>query len=149
MIYQIDLDKTLEELRQLLHDYSDLAIDLAARHNLEQLHKIHELKAKADHLKYLLAENQNTEAANNKNFLQHHAAALQHAVNHHFILERHLALALTDATEYEAETRELAEIYKALWRVYQILREQQEMKQHLQPQAQTKPELFGSRHDDK
>jgi septal ring factor EnvC (AmiA/AmiB activator) len=153
MTDQLDLDKTLEELRKLLHEYSDLAIDFAAQHNLtEHAHQIHELKAKLDHLKYLLAEQQNNDEMNNKNFLNHHAMALQHAIGHHFLMEQELAIAAADAEAFEEEMRELKEVYKELWQMYERLREQQEMKQHLEQQtlanATPYPSPFGSHRDE-
>src|SRR5690606_3669704 len=94
-------------------------------------HHIHELKAKLDHLKYLTQEKQNNDDANQKNFLAHHAFAIQHALNHHFFMESQLAaVELADAL-YEAQLKELQEIHRELQRLYEQLRTQQEMKEHL------------------
>lgn len=143
---QIDLDKTLEELRKLLHEYSDLAINVATQHHLtEHIHQLHELKAKVDRLKYLVAERQNNDETNHKNFLAHHALALRHAVDHHFLMANHLETVETDTEIFEEEMRDLAEMYKQLWQLYDRLCLEQEMKQHLEQQVQiAKPTAYPS-----
>ncbi len=136
-----DLDHTLKNLRELMHQYHELALEYLDHHDAkEQRHHLHELKAKLEHLQYLLDESQDNEEEKKKHFLQHHAETIRHALDHQFHINRHIAAhEFNESSEFYAVQEELREVHKQLWHLYEKLRHEKEMEEHLKHQAQATP----------
>ncbi len=137
---QIDLDEALGELRTLLHEYGDLAKELLNHHNMKEgNHYLHELKARLDHLKYMLDES-NDEAERKKHFLREHAEAVQHAINHmHHVRLLDAELHSVEAEEQYALIEELKSAYHKLEELYEKLQRRKELQEYFEHHAHVRP----------
>ncbi len=106
---QIDLDKRSKNYANCCTNTVILAIELGNRHHSSSLKLCIKSRTQiaSRSFKYMLKKNKISMPANNQNFLLRHAAALQHRLNHHFLIARQFEVALTDEQTFEAEMQEL------------------------------------------